>query len=103
MLRFATLVLVSLAFGALSTVATLQHGYLGIFEVALHSSASAQVFADLVLALTVACGWMIADARSRGIRPWPFVLLVPFLGSLGLLAYLWVREWPFGAPATAPP
>jgi hypothetical protein len=101
MLRFAIVVAVSLAFGALSTIATLQHGYFGIFAVALDSTASAQVFADLVIALTIASGWVWADARERGIPAWPFVASVPLLGSIGVLAYLWVREWPFRSAAPA--
>lgn len=43
---------------------------------------------DLVIALFIGAWWIWRDARSRGVSPWPYVLLTAFTGSVGLLAYL---------------
>jgi hypothetical protein len=42
---------------------------------------------DLVIALTIAVGWMRGDARRRRIAIWPFVIATILLGSIGILAY----------------
>lgn len=46
--------------------------------------------------MCIACGlgglWLIGDARQRGVTAWPWLLAVLTLGSIGLLAYLFVRE-----------
>lgn len=36
--------------------------------------------------------WLIGDARRRGVAAWPWLLAILLLGSIGLLAYLFVRE-----------
>lgn len=50
-----------------------------------------QVFADLVIALTLFLVWMVPDARRRGLPAWPFVLATLLLGSIGALSYLVAR------------
>lgn len=88
-----TLLLVVLAlFGLLTAIALLDVGYFGILEPHFRSWGAAQVFADLVIACTLGCIWMVLDGRERGIGPWPFVVTTLFLGSFGLLGYLVVRE-----------
>ena len=52
----------------------------------------AQVFTDLVIALLLACVWMVYDARERGLSAWPFIAITLVLGSFGPLLYLVVRE-----------
>jgi hypothetical protein len=66
----------------------------------------AQVTVDFLLALSIALGFVIADARRRGVAAWPFVALTLTLGSIGPLAYLLHRERsalsrPAGARAAA--
>lgn len=97
--RFFLLLVVTAAFGALSLVALMDVGYLGIFEPHFQSWGGAQVFADLVIVCLLACIWMVNDARTSGIPAWPFIVLTLFLGSFGPLAYLLVRE--LKAPARA--
>lgn len=90
--RNIVLALVITAFLALSTVATVQHGYLGIFAVAWRDTAGAQVFADLCVALFIATSWLKRDAESRGLDPWPWLLATPLLGSISPLFYLVYRQ-----------
>lgn len=35
----------------------------------------------------------MADARQRGLNPWPYVFITVVAGSFGPLAYLLRREW----------
>lgn len=87
------------AFLVLSTVATVQHGYLGIFEVALRDTATAQVFADLCFALFLTSRWLYGDAKKRGHDPWPWLIATPFAGSIAPVTYFLWREWVAEAPA----
>lgn len=96
--RLLALIAVISLFGALSAVALLDVGYLGIIEPHFQSWGAGQVFADLVILAVLACVWMIADGRSRGINPWPFVVATLLLGSFGVLFYLVLRELRSGAP-----
>lgn len=84
-----TLLLIVLApFSALSALALWQHGYWGLFEPALHSTAAAQVLADLAIALGLLWVWLYRDARTRGRNPWPWMAMTLALGSFGPLVYL---------------
>jgi hypothetical protein len=51
-----------------------------------------------VIACSFGIGWMVGDARKRGLATGPFVVLTIFLGSIGLLAYAVRRGF---APATS--
>ncbi|MBM3643184.1 MAG: DUF2834 domain-containing protein [Alphaproteobacteria bacterium] len=87
----AVLVVVLLAFSALSAVALWRHGYWGIIEPHFQSWGAAQVFADLVIACTLAMIWMWRDARARRRSPWPWLALTVVGGSFGPLLYLLTR------------
>ncbi len=84
----AVLVAVLLPFSALSAVAAWQHGIVGIFEWQLRNSAGQQVLADLVIALGLLWVWLWRDARARGRRVWPWIVLTLAAGSFGPLLYL---------------
>ena len=88
----ALLLIVILAFGALTGLAIEQHGYWGIISYHLPSSAGWQVGADLVIACTLAMLWMFADARKTGRNVWPYLALTLVLGSFGPLTYLLLRD-----------
>lgn len=79
------------AFGIFTAAVLVQVGLTGIFEPALSEWGPAHVFADLVIMALVTIGWMVRDARERGIAAWPFVLVTLAAGSFGPLAYLIVR------------
>lgn len=91
--RILFLILVILAFGALTTLALKEVGYWGIIAPHFRSLGAGQVFADLVILAVLACLWMLKDAPGRRISSWPFVLLTLAAGSFGPLVYLLVREW----------
>lgn len=88
-----------IAFGALSAKALADHGYWGIIAPHFETFGAAQVLTDLVILAVLACVWMVSDARTRGLNPWPFVALTLAAGSFGPLFYLLRREWQ--APVTA--
>ena len=91
-LRLPVLLLVIGLFGALTAVALMDVGYLGIFAPHFQSWGAGQVFADLVIICMLGCVWMVDDGRERGINPWPFVAMTLALGSFGVLGYLVLRE-----------
>ncbi len=67
-------------------------GYVGIWAAGLASPASLQILLDLVICAGLFCVWLVADARQRGINPWPWVVATLALGSLAPLTYLILRE-----------
>lgn len=95
--RLLLLIVVIGLFGALSAVALMDVGYIGIIEPHFQSWGAGQVFADLVILAVLGCSWMIVDGRARGINPWPFVIATVFTGSFGILFYLVLRELRSGA------
>lgn len=58
-----------------------------------------QFSVDLYISLFLIGGWMLKDGRERGISALPFVILLPFLGSIVTLAYLVLRSF---APTPTP-
>ena len=90
--RLIVLLLVVATFGVLTVLALMDVGYTGIIEPHFRSWGGAQVFFDLVIVATLACLWMINDARERGLSVWPFILITLVAGSFGPLLYLINRE-----------
>jgi len=101
MSRLIALIAVILAFGALSAMALMEVGYIGIFEMHMQNYAGMQVLTDLVIVCVLAIVWMIGDAKTSGVNPWPFVVLTLAAGSFGPLFYLVAREVKAGAVRTA--
>lgn len=91
-LKLVLLILVYLAFGALSIETMLAHGYWGIFQYQFGSLAGWQVLGDLVISCSLISLWMIVDARRQGRNAWPYVLLTLLAGSFGPLTYLLAGE-----------
>ena len=83
-------------FTAFSLYVVYTEGYFAFVGAALefgsNSMWGAQILIDFLVALSVALGWVIADARKRGMVYWPYVLLTLTAGSIGPLAYLIHRE-----------
>jgi uncharacterized membrane protein len=90
--RLIALLAVILAFGALSAVALMEVGYIGVFEMHMQNYAGMQVLTDLVIVCVLAIVWMVRDAKTSGVNPWPFVVLTLVAGSFGPLFYLVARE-----------
>lgn len=91
--QIIALVLVLVAFGALSAIALLDVGYLGILAPHFQSWGGAQVFVDLVILALLACIWMHHDAPKQGLSAWPFIAVTLGFGSFGPLLYLLLRTW----------
>ena len=81
-----------LLFSILSTLAVWHHGYLGIFESAINSFASVQIFCDLAISLSLFIVWMWKDARETGRQPWFWLVVTLTSGSFGPLIYLFTKK-----------
>lgn len=90
--RLSILLLVTTLFGALTTLALRDVGYLGILLPHFQSWGAGQVLADLSILAVLTGLWMARDAPARGLSAWPFILLTLAAGSFGPLLYLIVRE-----------
>ncbi|MEQ9529485.1 MAG: DUF2834 domain-containing protein [Parvibaculaceae bacterium] len=99
--RLIALIAVILAFGVLSALALMEAGYLGIFLQHFETYAGMQVLSDLVIVCVLAILWMVRDAKTSGVNPWPFVALTLAAGAFGVLFYLVAREVKAGAKQTA--
>lgn len=84
--------LILLAFGAYSLYVMWHYGYLGIWQAGVANPAALQILLDLVITCLLISGWMLADARARGLTAWPFVGITLAAGSFGPLLYLVYRE-----------
>jgi len=80
--------LILVPFFAWSSVVIVEHGYFGFLTLSLREPWALQMLLDLTISLFVVGLWMRKDARAQGINPWPYLLLMPFLGSIGALFYL---------------
>jgi hypothetical protein len=87
-MKNSILIAVLILFGVLTALALWHHGYWGIIAPHFQSFGAGQVFADLVIALTLAIFWMAADAKKTGRNPIGWILLTLVLGSIGPLCYL---------------
>lgn len=88
-----TLIIITLTlFGALTAEALRQHGFWGIIAPHFQSFGGGQVFADLVIALTLIMIWMWRDAKATGRNAWPWIIATLALGSFGPLVYLLTRK-----------
>lgn len=79
-----------LALSAVTVVALRDHGYFGLFQYQLASSAGWQVLLDLGVACVLGILWMVDDARRVGRNPWPYAAITLAFGSFGLLFYVLV-------------
>lgn len=88
-------------FGALSAAALVHHGYWGIIAPHFRTFGAGQVFADLVIALSLVMVWMWHDARAHGRTVWPWIVVTLAAGSFGPLLYLLTRRPAARSSATA--
>ncbi len=95
--RLALLLGVFLVFAAYTLYVwlTADVGLIAFLKTLPFNAWSTQILVDLSLACALMCVWMFVDTRARGKAPRtviPFILLTVFLGTLGPLLYLIVRE-----------
>lgn len=86
------LALVLVPFTVFSLGVVFRQGFFGFLTLAWHEPWGMQIFLDLCIALFLVSSWIRKDARERGIPSLPYLLAIPFLGSIGALAYLVHRE-----------
>jgi hypothetical protein len=86
------LIITLIGFLALTAAAVWFHGIWGIFEPHFKSFGGAQVFVDLIIALTLFMVWMWRDAKSSGRNPWLWIILTLLTGSISPLIYLITRK-----------
>ncbi len=86
------LIVVFVGFAAVTTMAVISHGYVGIVALAMQTWGGLQVFLDLVISLVLILVWMKHDAKETGRRLWPWVILTLGFGGFGPLAYLLTRK-----------
>jgi hypothetical protein len=96
------LVALLVAFGAYTSYAMLEVGYLGIWAAGFASVGSLQVLLDLVISCVLIASWMVIDAREKGRNPWPYLAITVLAGSFGPLLYLILADRRAVAAAHAP-
>lgn len=86
-MRFALTIIVFTLFTGFSTWVTWTEGYWGFLDVP-RDPWGAQVFLDLIIALWIAMSSLRREAIRLGIPYWPYLIAVPFLGSISALALM---------------
>jgi len=79
---------VFLAFTGFCLEVIVREGYFGFVRVALRDGWGLAILLDLGICLCFVGAWMRRDARERGLSATPYLAVLPFLGSVGALAYL---------------
>lgn len=80
-------VIAFIAFTIFSVGVVVERGVLDLFWVLGREPWAAQFFVDVCIACFLVGGFMIRDAKKLGIVVWPYLVLMPFLGSIASLAY----------------
>jgi protein-S-isoprenylcysteine O-methyltransferase Ste14 len=93
--------LVFLPFAAFSSFVIAEHGYFGFLTLSFREPWALQMLLDLTIALFLFGTWMRRDARQHGIPALPYLVALPFAGSLAALVYLLHRAMK-GARAKRP-
>ena len=87
------LIFALIAHGGITAGAIWMEGLAGIFAAIVQSYGSMQIFADLVIALTLVLVWMWRDAKNNGRNIWPWIVITLVAGSFGpLLYFIWGKE-----------
>jgi len=92
--------IVLLPFTAYSLLVIEQNGYFGFLTLATREPWAMQMLLDLCISLFLVGAWIRADARARGIPAWPYLVALPFVGSIGALAYLVHRAFKASLPVS---
>jgi hypothetical protein len=85
-------VLILVPFTVFSVEVILAEGYFGFITLAMREKWAMQMLIDLTISLTLVAGMIRHDAKKRGIPSLPYLVMLPFLGSIGALFYLVHRE-----------
>ncbi len=99
-LGMSKILLVLVPFTVYSFVVIGRHGYFGFLTLAAREPWAMQMLLDLVISLVLVGAWIRHDAREKGISAMPYLVALPFVGSIAALAYLLHRN---SRPAIASP
>ena len=86
------IVITLVLFGVLTGIAIWHDGITGIFGSIFSSFGSAQIYADLVIALVLIIIWMWHDAKATGRIIWPWIIATLLVGAFAPLVYLLTRK-----------
>lgn len=92
-LRTILLIVLFTAFAGYSSWLLMDVGYFAIWAAGFENPSALQILMDLVIACLVISGWMIGDAKNRGVTVWPWLISVAATGTLAILVYLIAREF----------
>lgn len=84
--------IVWVVFTAFSLVIAMEHGFFGFLTLSAREPWALQMLLDLLIALSLFAGFVIKDAKEKGLRAWPRLLAMFVLGSIGALPYLLYRR-----------
>ena len=103
MTRRLVSIALSLPFAVITALALRESGFFGIPKLHFQTWGGLQVLMDLVIMASLACAWMILEARDRGGRSWPYVAITLVAGSFGPLSYLAMNKPTEGSTKTQAP
>jgi hypothetical protein len=86
--RKPILAFILVAFSIQGVYVLSQVGYWNIWIHNLNHVTGQQVFADLLISLSLVMVWMWHDAKTTGRNVWPWIALTLAAGSFGPLIYL---------------
>ena len=81
-------ILVGVPFTAYSSYVTVTKGYFGFLTLSLQEPWAMQLLLDLFISVFLIGSWIRKDAPKHGIPALPYLVALPFLGSMASLAYL---------------
>lgn len=82
------LLMILVPFTAYSLFVIAKNGYFGFLTLAAREPWAMQMLLDLLIALFLVGSWIRRDARERGIPAAPYLVALPFVGSIAALGYL---------------
>ncbi len=74
---------------SLGVIAT--EGFPALFGLALREKWGMQMLLDVGIFYVLFCAWLVPDARTRGISPWPYVAGTLVMGALSYLLHRELR------------
>lgn len=101
-LRLGLPAVILLVFGVFTVDVWVRQGPLGLISIVTREPWGAQLFVDVLLCAFFAGAWIWKDARERGLRAMPYLVALPCVGSLAVLAYVIHRALADGRERGAP-
>ena len=80
-------ILVGIPFTAYSSYVVVTKGYFGFVTLSLQEPWAMQLLLDLFISVFLIGSWIRKDAPKHGISALPYLVALPFLGSMATLAY----------------